>query len=128
MSETEQILDGFVESQGWTQGTVLDLALTYIENQASPEAWRDYLTSLAEVDNDIDSAQSDIRVSFTPQAWVNDNAIEVDAEGEREWFVSIDTADDLPGCTDLDWVTEDPFAPQWVKDWSGPFTISVVEA
>lgn len=54
MSQTEQILDRFVESQGWSDRTVLDLALTYIENQASPEAWEDYLTSLVEVDDDID--------------------------------------------------------------------------
>lgn len=55
MSQTEQILDGFVESQGWTQGTVLDLALTYIENQDSPQAWQDFLASCAEVDDDFDS-------------------------------------------------------------------------
>lgn len=54
MSETEQILDRFRESQGWTDKTVLDLALTYIENQASPEAWEDYLRSLKEVDDDMD--------------------------------------------------------------------------
>jgi 7,8-dihydro-6-hydroxymethylpterin-pyrophosphokinase len=54
MSETEQILDVFVESQGWTKNTVLDLCLTYIENQSSPEAWRDYLASLAEVDDDME--------------------------------------------------------------------------
>jgi hypothetical protein len=56
MSQTEQILDRFIETQGWSDSTVLDLALTYIENQSSPEAWEDYLISLAEVDDDIDPA------------------------------------------------------------------------
>jgi hypothetical protein len=54
MSETEQILDRFSESQGWTPATQLDLALTYIENQGSPGAWEDYLTSLKEADDEWD--------------------------------------------------------------------------
>jgi len=128
MSETEQILDEFVESQGWTQGTVLDLALTYIENQGSPEAWRDYLDSLKEVDDDLDIAEeSDIRVRFRPQAWQRDYAVEVDPEGETEWLISIETANDLPGSNDLDWVRSDVFAPDWIKEWQGPFEIEVLD-
>jgi hypothetical protein len=55
MSQTEQILDRFIETQGWSDNTVLDLCLTYIENQSSPEAWEDYLTSLKEVDDDMET-------------------------------------------------------------------------
>jgi hypothetical protein len=133
MSETEQILDVFVETQGWSKNTIIDLALTYIDNQASPEAWKDYLTSLAEVDDDMSfegdpDAKSEVKVSFAPQAWVNDYAIEVDAEGPREWYVTVATADDIANDPDgdLDFVREDERAPEWIKDWSGPFDIHVV--
>lgn len=64
MSQTEQILDGFRESQGWSDATILDLALTYIENQGSPEAWQDYLTSLKEVDDDLEDLMD---VEGTPE-------------------------------------------------------------
>lgn len=60
MSETEQILDRFSESQGWTRATQLDLALTYIENQGAPGAWEDYLTSLKEVDDEWDDEEEEI--------------------------------------------------------------------
>lgn len=54
MSQTEQILDEFVESQGWSDKTVLDLALTYIDNQENHADWRDYLESLKAVDDEMD--------------------------------------------------------------------------
>src|SRR4051812_48688407 len=48
---TEQILDGFTERQGWDDNTALDLALRYIENQGSPDAWRDFLAEIASEEN-----------------------------------------------------------------------------
>jgi hypothetical protein len=140
MSQTEQILDRFVESQGWSDNTVLDLCLTYIENQASPEAWEDYLTSLAEVDDDIDPdspygpnpdlVQSEVTVRFTGQGWVNDYAIDIDPEGDTDWNVSDATADAIQPAldrgSDLDFVKGDRFAPEWVREWQGPFEINVI--
>lgn len=69
-----------------------------------------------------------ILAHFTPEAWVNDYAIEVDAEGPREWYVTVATADDIANDPDgdLDFVREDERAPEWIKDWSGPFDIHVV--
>lgn len=73
---------------------------------------------------------------FTPQAWIRDLACEVDCEGDREWDVTeelsamsesernaamiADTyeSDDLRGSKN---------APDWVKNWSGPFYVSVEE-
>jgi hypothetical protein len=71
-------------------------------------------------------------VRFTPEAWQNDYAVEVDPEGDVEWRVTPGTAESVAatvkiGSTDLDFVKYDTNAPRWIKEWSGPFTITVVE-
>lgn len=43
MNETTCILYDVAESRGWGAGTQFDLLLEYIENQKSPEAFRDFL-------------------------------------------------------------------------------------
>ncbi len=70
---------------------------------------------------------------FTPQAWVRDNAIDVDVEGPAEWdvteFFGLLTYGERArmlsenGDGDRDWLKEDPAAPQWVQTWQGPFEI-----
>ena len=64
---------------------------------------------------------------FTPQAWVNDYAIEVDCEGDREWVVTWE-GDEVP---DDDTYESDELrymegTPAWIADWSGPFYISIL--
>lgn len=93
------------------------------------------------------TAHTDTAVSFTavftPEAWFNDCAVEVDAQGAREWdctdFVDAATLDYLRDCAarrgeDLDEqgvldcddvFMADPAAPGWVRDWQGPFSIRV---
>lgn len=67
---------------------------------------------------------------FQPQAWINNNAITVDAEGSTTW-----DATEFVLAADPKWVAEtlergsdhddilrtDPNAPEWVREWSGPF-------
>ena len=74
--------------------------------------------------------------TFTPQAWVRDNAITVDAEGPTEWDCTdeVNNMQDEPRARlietghDLDdWVKGDRAAPEWVKHWQGPFEIHVRE-
>lgn len=80
---------------------------------------------------------------FSPQAWVNDNAIEVDPEGEQEWdctreFWSMDgdyrkdlldaIKADGQVLDDEDWLKGDTDAPEWVREFQGPFSIWVREA
>ena len=74
-----------------------------------------------------------MRVHFQPQAWVNDYATDVDDQGNDVWDVTDETAklirkafEDYSG-GDLDFVVGDDNTPQWVRDWSGPFCITVVE-
>lgn len=81
--------------------------------------------------------------TFNPQAWVNDQAIDVDPQGETEWdcteFVTPDvlaylikqgklTGDTLDGGEVLDGddvFKHDPASPEWIRDWTGPFSIHV---
>lgn len=86
--------------------------------------------------------------TFTPEAWVRDQAIQVDAEGDTEWdctdyllevceesertreiiLAPLDSGydDDPFGVLDNDDVLkDDPKAPEWVREWRGPFNIHV---
>ncbi len=65
-----------------------------------------------------------IRCTFTPQAWVNDYAVEVDPQGETVWEMSVE---DVPksGTYDSDNLRDADEAPEWVKSWSGPFEVYV---
>ena len=76
-----------------------------------------------------------IIAKFHPQAWVNDNAIEVDPEGPTEWDVTdrivamsrekaIALEDDQ---NDTDYLAWDDNAPKWIQDWQGPFYVEVAE-
>lgn len=81
---------------------------------------------------------SDHRAYFHPQAWINDYAIEVDPEGVRRWTVSQEHLDKIrsehPDSIEAlydssfvsDEVRHDPAAPEWVREWSGPFWVEVI--
>ena len=62
-----------------------------------------------------------IKAWIRPQAWVHDNAMEVDPEGESEWRLDADELD--PDAWDNDYLLGSRHAPDWVRDWSGPFEI-----
>ena len=76
---------------------------------------------------------------FTPEAWQRDQAIEVDPAGPQEWdcteFAKLhpgyvrrlaDHGDLAEGVTDTDDLfREDMTAPRWVREWRGPFTITI---
>jgi hypothetical protein len=80
---------------------------------------------------------------FTPEAWVRNQATEVDPEGPQEWDCTTyalahldylaaaatrqrESLADDEGVLDNDDVFKgDPDAPEWVRSWVGPFTIRV---
>ncbi len=80
---------------------------------------------------------------FTPEAWSSDQIIEVDAEGPQTWDCTAYASQNLlylarvaarrgeststpGGVLDNDDVFKnDPDAPQWVREWHGPFTIRI---
>lgn len=76
-----------------------------------------------------------IEVEFTPQAWIGDTAYPADPDGDTCWLVGKEEFVELTGKSpdeieddnyESDRLRESENAPQWVKDWSGPFAISVV--
>lgn len=77
------------------------------------------------------------RVKFWPEAWQRDYAIPVDPEGPTEWEATPDFVRKLvdrygPAAleesTDAsDRLREDPAAPEWVREWHGPFYCEVIE-
>lgn len=67
-----------------------------------------------------------MQVRFHPQAWINDYACEVDAQGPTVFEVG-----DVPESVKDDSYESDEYhrhenAPQWVKDWCGPFYIEIL--
>lgn len=74
-----------------------------------------------------------IHARFTPEAWVNDYAMEVDAQGDRRIDVTyemlllgFETASGIDS-GDADHLQEAVRAPEWIRRWNGPFTITVHE-
>lgn len=95
----------------------------------------------------IPAALPRLHCRFTPQAWVSDYAIEVDSRGPREWDTS-DThlaevlawhASRGPASVEEFWrevygssyasdsLRDDPAAPDWVRQWDGPFEVDVTQ-
>lgn len=77
----------------------------------------------------------DIILTFIPQVWMNNYAITVDPQGETQWQPSPEwTARmfEMHGDAALESMTyesdewrQDEAAPEWVRDWSGPFEVHV---
>lgn len=68
---------------------------------------------------------------FKPQAWIDDDAVEVDAEGDRTWSIGNLTEAQIDALH-LDSEARDNLrfhsnAPKWVRDWAGPFEVYVYE-
>lgn len=127
-----------------TDGTTADLIVELLlHSNPDIRAYLDYGIELVRTETRDthlgDSAAEDgrhLRVRFTPQAWMNDHAVEVDAEGPVEWDVSPVGIDALQssGNPDLSdalayepWFEGDPATPAWIRAWTGPFHIQVVD-
>jgi hypothetical protein len=88
---------------------------------------------------DDEGLSAEYRATFSPEAWVNHQAIPVDPEGETEWDCTAfalehpdylaqleDDLDDPDGTEDdYDVFKADPAAPEWAREWQGPFTIRI---
>jgi hypothetical protein len=65
-----------------------------------------------------------VTVTFRPQAWQNDYAIDVDPEGETTWQVPASRLSGIkPNTYEADELRYDPEAPEWCENWTGPFEI-----
>lgn len=79
---------------------------------------------------------------FTPEVWQGDLAIPVDPLGDDSWDCTVEFSlmpafrqGEMLEAVDSggqaldgdDWLKGDPDAPEWVREWSGPFDIYVTE-
>lgn len=71
---------------------------------------------------------------FTAQAWIGDYAQEIEPHGPDAWDCSAymlaltpeqHEAALIPDDYGSDNVRDDPAAPEWVRQWAGPFYITV---
>ncbi|MEE9481799.1 hypothetical protein [Methylobacterium ajmalii] len=68
---------------------------------------------------------------FVPQAWINDYAVDADPEGETDFDVAPELkamgredAMNLDSLHDVrDELRNAAAAPDWVKEWSGPYEV-----
>lgn len=73
---------------------------------------------------------------FVPQAWMDDNAVDVDPEGETTFDITPEVesmgkerALAIKDNTDASDVFQyAAHAPKWIKHWSGPFYIRMAES
>jgi hypothetical protein len=78
--------------------------------------------------------------TFTPQVWLGDQALEVDPHGDTTWDctdefkqlpigyqaqLACEMSDSGVGHDIDDALKSDPAAPDWVRNWSGPFEIYI---
>ena len=103
----------------------------------SPDKWahpdRGCFFTLAEALKIERDNPATVSLSFVPQKWVNDYAIEQEPRGEKTW--KIPTSDFLRDFPDQDtWEADHekrdsmrhhPNAPRWVKEWEGPFEVEL---
>lgn len=88
---------------------------------------------IAEEEEEQTPPRQTVTLSFLPQSWVRDNAIEVDADKPREW--QVDRAEFLKafptrGDFDSDHDARDDLrlegnAPKWIREWTGPFEVEL---
>lgn len=111
-------------------------------DESTREQWEqalDYVFGPAEGtpavdDADVATTSHQYRAHFTPQMWLNDHALDVEPQGPTSWIVSekmlgeaarIVAAGFADGLDCDDVLINDPAAPEWVRDWDGPFSIFV---
>jgi hypothetical protein len=77
-----------------------------------------------------------IIATFHPQAWVNKHAVDVDPQGECSFDVTdvvVALSESVaPPIRDYNDSSDDlaslPSAPEWVRNWPGPFYVTVEQS
>lgn len=80
-----------------------------------------------------DLPQATAHIHFEPQAWLRDYAISVDPEGDTEFEIPLDCPDlwykDGQLVEDHSYESDElrshPNAPEWIRNWSGPFDVEI---
>lgn len=100
-------------------------------------SYRDFAPDSADDDAETgdEVSQSTVKLRFAPQVWVNHYAVHVDPEDPDTWDVPLALLlERFP--TEQDWhdrhherddMRLEGTAPRWVRDWSGPFEVEIVD-
>jgi hypothetical protein len=93
------------------------------------------------LDADADAAVENpsapcVTLLFRPQAWINDHAVSVDSEHPDRWTVPLPLLlsrfpaeqDWHEHGEDRDAMRLEGNAPRWIREWSGPFEVELVDA
>jgi hypothetical protein len=69
-----------------------------------------------------------LQCRFYPQAWVNDNVIDVDAEGETHFTVPWPDSEPIPNDNSYksDNLRFNDNVPEWIREWHGPFYVEIL--
>ena len=77
-----------------------------------------------------------LEIEFTPQVWINDIALSVDPQGptvfsvpehEALYLTERSRIEDIDSRTfDSDELRHSNNAPDWIRQWSGPFEVDVI--
>lgn len=65
--------------------------------------------------------------TFTPQAWVNDYAIDVDPQGPTSYPVTVEMAAEWPPdwrtreLSEYEYIVKDTAPHEWIREYTGPF-------
>ena len=63
-----------------------------------------------------------VQVRFAPQVWINGYAVGADPEGETTFMVERSVLEGIsPDSNESDNLIRHPNAPEWIRDYSGPF-------
>lgn len=63
-----------------------------------------------------------VKITFRPQAWINDYAVDVDARGKTTFEVPVEALRGVkPHSCASDNLREHENCPEWAKKWDGPF-------
>lgn len=59
--DSRDIIDEFIESQGWDDDSVITLLCRYIDNQSDPDTFRDFLQQQKEMENSESELEKYVR-------------------------------------------------------------------
>jgi ABC-type metal ion transport system substrate-binding protein len=112
--------------------------------ESAAQALETAIEELTDIKNALHAAPSynegpeGVRVcaTFVPEAWQNNNAVEVDPEGETEIDITAEVlamgkekALQLKDKSlDVDAFQHAAMVPKWIKNWHGPFSIHVEDS
>ena len=111
-----------IQFDDWNQGIDFE---SFFDSE---EKYRNFISNGDREFNDVPVAhlanKCTISASFNAQVWVNDTAFSVDPQGDTDW--DIHPYELRADQQDQDYLRHSVNAPQWVRDYDGPFEVELM--